>query len=129
MVALGAHIAGLMGNDEGWSAQVREAAERAGERVWPLPLPDDYRRLLDSPVADLKNVGPRWGGALTAGLFLREFVPEGLPWVHLDIAGPAWLDEQDDLSGKGATGFGVRTLVALLEGFTPSRGPGASASA
>ena len=129
MVALGAHIAGLMGNDEGWSAQVREAAERAGERVWPLPLPDDYRRLLDSPVADLKNVGPRWGGALTAGLFLREFVPEGLPWVHLDIAGPAWLDEQDDLSGKGATGFGVRTLVALLEGFTPSGGPGASASA
>ena len=118
MVALGSHIAGLMGNDDGWNAQVREAAERAGERVWPLPLPDDYRRLLDSPVADLKNVGPRWGGALTAGLFLREFVPEDLPWVHLDIAGPAWADDASDLTRKGGTGFGVRTLVALLEGFT-----------
>ena len=118
MVALGSHIAGLMGNDEGWSAQVRDAAERAGERVWPLPLPDDYRRSLDTPVADIKNVGPRWGGALTAGLFLREFVPDGLPWVHLDIAGPAWADDATDLTRKGATGFGVRTLVRLLEGFT-----------
>lgn len=118
MVALGGRIAGVMGNDEAWVDQVREAAGRAGERVWPLPLPADYRRHLESPVADLKNVGPRWGGALTAGLFLQEFVPDGLPWVHLDIAGPAWLDDADDFGPKGATGFGVRTLVALLEGFT-----------
>ena len=129
MVALGSHIAGLMGNDDGWVAQVRDAAERAGERVWPLPLPDDYRRLLDTPVADLKNVGPRWGGALTAGLFLREFVPDGLPWVHLDIAGPAWADDATDLTRKGATGFGVRTLVAVLEGFSVPGGPGDAANA
>lgn len=119
MVALGSHIAGLMGNDEAWSEQVRRAAERAGERVWPLPLPDDYRKQLDTPVADIKNVGPRWGGALTAGLFLREFVPEGLPWVHLDIAGPAWADDATDQTRKGATGFGVRTLAAVLEDFRP----------
>lgn len=126
MVALGSHIAGLMGNDDAWSGQVRDAAERAGERVWPLPLPDDYRRSLDTPVADIKNVGPRWGGALTAGLFLREFVPDGLPWVHLDIAGPAWADDATDLTRKGATGFGVRTLVSLLEGFErPDGGPSA----
>ncbi len=117
MVALGGRIAGVMGNDDGWVDQVRAAAGRAGERVWPLPLPPDYRRQLDSPVADLKNVGPRWGGALTAGLFLQEFVPDGLPWAHLDIAGPAWLDDADDYGPKGATGFGVRTLAALLEGF------------
>lgn len=129
MVALGSHIAGLMGNDDGWSGQVRSAAASAGERVWPLPLPDDYRRLLDTPGADLKNVGPRWGSALTAGLFLREFVPDGLPWVHLDIAGPAWADEATDLTRKGATGFGVRTLVALLEGFSRPSGPDAATSA
>lgn len=117
MVGLGGRIAGLMANDDAWAEQVSGAADRAGERVWPLPLPDDYRSYLDSPVADLKNVGPRWGGALTAGLFLREFVPSGLPWAHLDIAGPAWVEEQEDLSAKGGTGFGVRTLVALLEGF------------
>ncbi|MCB9373388.1 MAG: leucyl aminopeptidase [Microthrixaceae bacterium] len=122
MVALGSKIAGLMANDDGWAGQVRDAAERAGERVWRLPLPDDYRALLDSPVADLKNVGPRWGGALTAGLFLREFVPDGVPWAHLDIAGPAWADDADDLTRKGATGFGVRTLVALLEGFEAPAG-------
>ena len=117
MVALGGKIAGVMGNDESWVDQVCAAAARAGERVWPLPLPADYRRQLDSPVADLKNVGPRWGGALTAGLFLQEFVPDGLPWAHVDIAGPAWLDDADDFGPKGGTGFGVRTLVALLEGF------------
>lgn len=125
MVALGGRIAGVMGNDDGWVDQVRAAAGRAGERVWPLPLPADYRRQLDSPVADLKNVGPRWGGALTAGLFLQEFVPDGLPWAHLDIAGPAWLDEADDFGPKGATGFGVRTLAALLEGFDAPGGTAA----
>jgi len=118
MVGLGSRIAGLMANDEGWSDQVRAAGDRTGERLWPLPLPDDYRSYLDSAVADIKNVGPRWGGAITAGLFLREFVPESVPWAHLDIAGPSWIDEQEDLSGKGGTGFGVRTLVALLEDFS-----------
>ena len=116
MVALGAKIAGLMGNDEEFRQQVADAAERAGERVWPLPLPADYRPALDSPVADLKNIGGgRFGGALTAGLFLQEFVPDDTPWVHLDIAGPAFQSEGDAESPKGGTGFGVRTLLALLE--------------
>jgi leucyl aminopeptidase len=116
MVALGQKIAGLMGNDDDFSAVVADAAAEAGERVWHLPLPADYRASLDSPVADLKNIGAgRYGGALTAGLFLNEFVGEGIPWVHLDIAGPAFLPEPDGEYPKGGTGFGVRTLVHLLE--------------
>jgi leucyl aminopeptidase len=116
MVALGQKIAGLMGNDEVFNGIVEEAAATAGERVWQLPLPADYRSALDSPVADIKNIGGgRYGGALTAGLFLKDFVDDGTPWVHLDIAGPAFLPEVDGVSPKGATGFGVRTLLTLLE--------------
>jgi leucyl aminopeptidase len=116
VVALGEKIAGLMGNDEAWIDQVRGAADRAGERVWPLPLPSDYRRGIDSPVADVKNVGPREGGAITAGLFLQEFV-DGVPWAHLDIAGPAFLSSDDGYLPRGGTGFGLRTLLELAEGF------------
>lgn len=119
MVALGPRWAGLMGNDDGWTAQVQAAAQRAGEPVWPLPLPDEYREQLDSPIADLRNVGSRYGGALTAGLFLREFVAEGVPWAHLDIAGPAFSEEPGDLGPKGGTGFGVRTLLELVAAFDP----------
>jgi leucyl aminopeptidase len=117
VVALGRRVAGLMGNDEGWVDRVRAAADRSGEAVWPLPLPDDYRRSLDSEVADLKNVSSgRWGGALTAGLFLKEFV-DGVPWAHLDIAGPARNDDEEGYLPKGGTGFGVRTIVELVEAF------------
>jgi leucyl aminopeptidase len=116
VVALGEKIAGLMGNDDAWTAQVRGAADLVGERVWPLPLPDDYRRGIDSSVADMKNVGPREGGALTAGIFLQEFV-DGVPWAHLDIAGPAFLSGEDGYLPKGGTGFGVRTLLELAEHF------------
>jgi leucyl aminopeptidase len=114
MVALGKGIAGLMSNDEALGEAVRSAAGRAGEPVWPLPLPEQYRKHLDSPIADLKNIGngPH-GGALTAGLFLQEFVAD-VPWVHLDIAGPSTSDDDDGPLVKGATGFGVRTLVELL---------------
>lgn len=116
MVALGDRIAGLMGNDDAFTSVVRSAARAAGERVWPLPLPPDYRRQLDSPVADLKNIGTgRYGGTLTAGLFLKEFVDDDTPWAHLDIAGPAYLSEADGPNPKGGTGFGVRTLLRLLE--------------
>jgi leucyl aminopeptidase len=119
VVALGEKIAGLMGNDEGWIAQVRAAADRAGEPVWPLPLPSDYRKLLESEVADLRNIGTAsYGGALTAGLFLQEFV-DGVPWAHLDIAGPARAPSDDGYLVKGGTGFGVRTLVELARSFEP----------
>ncbi|MCY4631703.1 MAG: leucyl aminopeptidase [bacterium] len=119
MVALGTKVAGLMGNHDGWIDAVEAAADRAGERVWHLPLPEDYRKQLDSPVADLKNIGNRWGGTLTAALFLQEFVADGIPWVHLDIAGPAWTDNVDGEAAKGGTGFGVRLLVDLVRNFSP----------
>jgi len=117
VVALGRKVAGLMGNHSGWVDQVGQAARRAGEEVWPLPLPEDYRKLIDSDVADVKNIASgRYAGALTAGLFLREFVG-GVPWAHLDIAGPARSEEDDGYLQKGGTGFGVRTLVEAVMGF------------
>jgi leucyl aminopeptidase len=120
MVALGARIAGLMGNDDVWIDQVRAAADRVSEAVWPLPLPKEYRKELDSDVADLKNVGGRNGGALTAGLFLQEFVGDR-PWAHLDIAGPSRYESDDAYIAKGSTGFGVRTLVELVSSFRKPR--------
>jgi leucyl aminopeptidase len=115
IVALGPKITGLMGNDDDLVAEVRSAADRAGEPAWPLPLPKEYRKQLDSEIADLKNIGGRSAGALTAGLFLKEFVGD-IPWVHLDIAGPSRSDEEDGPVVKGATGVGVRTLLELLGG-------------
>jgi len=117
VVALGRKVAGLMGNDQGWVDEVRAAGDRAGEELWPLPLPEDYRKLIDSDIADIKNISSgRYAGALTAGLFLREFVG-GVPWAHLDIAGPARSDEDDGYLQKGGTGFGVRTLVEAVMTF------------
>jgi leucyl aminopeptidase len=118
MVALGHDIAGLMGNDDRFVDQVRAAADAEGEPVWPLPLPVEMRRTIDSDVADIKNVAAhRYGGALVAGLFLQEFVPDGVPWAHLDIAGPADAAEDNGESRRGGTGFGVRTLLQLLSSF------------
>jgi leucyl aminopeptidase len=115
--ALGDKIGGLMGNHDVWVAQVRDAADRAGERVWHLPLPDEYRKHLDSEVADLRNVSSAsGGGTLTAGLFLREFAGDR-PWAHLDIAGTARASSDDGEVSKGGTGFGVRTLVELARTF------------
>jgi leucyl aminopeptidase len=113
MVALGKKVAGFFGDDEA-AGQVEAAARRAGEKVWRLPLEKDYRQVLDSPIADLKNIGDRFGGAITAALFLAEFTDER-PWVHLDIAGPARAEKDDGYITKGGTGFAVSTLVALAE--------------
>jgi leucyl aminopeptidase len=116
-MALGEKIAGLMGNNEAWVAQVQAAADRAGERMWHLPLPDDYRRNLDSEVADMRNVASGGGaGTLSAGLFLSEFV-DAKPWAHLDIAGTARASSEDGEVAKGGTGYGVRTLLELAAGF------------
>jgi leucyl aminopeptidase len=111
MVALGDRIAGLFGDEESVAA-VRAAAEEAGERVWHLPIPEDYRKKIDSTMADMKNTGPRWGGAINAALLLKEFVGD-TPWAHLDIAGPARASETEHYILKGGTGFGVRTVVSL----------------
>jgi leucyl aminopeptidase len=122
VVALGSRIAGVMGNDDGWRDEVHAAAESSGELSWPMPIPEELRPSLDSPVADLANIGERNGGMMTAAAFLREFVPEGVPWVHLDIAGPAFVDGTPwAYNGKGATGYGVRTLVAVAERMADQR--------
>jgi leucyl aminopeptidase len=116
-IALGDKIAALMGSNDAWITQVSEAAERAGERLWHLPLPDDYRRNLDSEVADLRNISSGGGGGtLTAGLFLKEFTGTA-PWAHLDIAGTARSSADDADTSKGGTGYGVRTLVELASKF------------
>ena len=117
VVALGDSYAGIMGNDDSWIEAVQGAAKSAGERLWPLPLPEDYRKQLDSPVADMANIGSGNGGTITAGLFLSEFVADGIPWVHLDIAGTAFSDKVSGVDGKGGTGFGVRTLIELVRNF------------
>src|SRR3954454_1945 len=114
-VALGKRVAAVFSNHEGWAEQVLAAGERAGEPLWPLPMHNAYRKDLDSKVADIKNIsGHRSAGCIIAALFLREFVGTGIPWVHLDIAGPAFGNEDDGELGAGGTGFGVRTLLTLL---------------
>ncbi len=112
-VALGDDIAGVMGNDDSLIDRIERAGEQAGERVWHLPLPKEYRRQLDTPMADMKNIGGRWAGALTAGLLLQEFVDD-VPWAHLDIAGPSRWTRNEHYQTKGGSGFGVRTLVELV---------------
>jgi leucyl aminopeptidase len=107
---------GLFSNDDGMRERVLGAAKSAGERMWPMPLEDDYKDYLKSAFADLANVGGRWGGAITAAMFLKEFA-EDTPWVHLDIAGTAWLDESKPFLAKGPTGLPVRTLVQLAMGW------------
>jgi leucyl aminopeptidase len=113
VVALGPLCSGLLSNDQALADRLLAAAEQAGERVWQLPLIDEYREHLKSDVADLNNVGPRGGGAITAGLFLKEFAGER-PWAHLDIAGPAFVEKDTPLGPKGATGAAVRTILTYL---------------
>jgi leucyl aminopeptidase len=113
IVALGHQAIGAMGNDEALLAEVREAGERAGERCWPLPLWDEYRDLIKSDIADVKNSGGRGAGSITGGWFLREFV-EGYPWVHLDIAGTAYTDSEAPHQVKGPTAIGVRLFSEFV---------------
>jgi leucyl aminopeptidase len=117
MIALGDDIAGVMANDDDFRATVVGAADAAGEGAWPMPLPVAMRAKLDTPTADLAHKGDRAGGMLTAGIFLKEFVGEGIPWAHVDIAGPSYNEKGPrGRTPKGGTGFGVSTLVTLVEG-------------
>ena len=123
LVALGARTTAVMANDDELRRQVVAAAGEAGEPSWPMPLPADLKKGLDSEVADLVNTGPREGGMLTAGLFLQEFVAEGVRWAHLDVAGPAY--NSADAYGytpHGGTGAAVRTFVQLLEELSTTDG-------
>jgi leucyl aminopeptidase len=113
VVALGNTAAGVMGSEDELVEEVRRAGDRAGERVWPLPLWDEYRDLMKSDIADVKNAGGRPAGSISAGWFLREFV-EGYPWAHLDIAGTAYTDREDPSRVKGPTGMGVRLFSELV---------------
>ena len=112
VVALGKTTSGLFGRPDAWVDHVRRASERAGDRSWPMPIFDDYRDQLKSEIADFTNTGGRPGGAITAALFIKEFVGD-VPWVHMDIAGTAWAEDAKPHQPKGATGVAVRTLAEL----------------
>ncbi|MGW5123157.1 leucyl aminopeptidase [Streptomyces sp. NPDC004069] len=116
VLALGSRTFGIMANDDAFRSAIHEAAEEVGEEAWPMPLPEHLLKGMDSPTADLANMGERMGGGLVAGLFLREFVGEGITWAHLDIAGPAFNESGPfGYTPKGGTGSAVRTLVRLAE--------------
>ncbi|HEY0404905.1 MAG TPA: leucyl aminopeptidase [Pyrinomonadaceae bacterium] len=123
IVALGDHRAGLFSNDDAWAKRVREAAERAGEPAWRMPVSDDYRKRIESPIADFKNYGGR-PDATAAALLLSKFADK-TPWVHLDIAGTAWHDHARPHAPEGASGAGVRTLVELVCGEAQASNGGA----
>ena len=117
MVALGTKIAGVIGNNQPFIDKVRAASAATDEQIWQLPLEKAYRKQLDSHVADMRNIGGPPGGAITAALFLNEFVAD-VPWAHLDIAGPMSVDGDEGWLSKGATGFGTRLLIELATTFT-----------
>ncbi|WP_328581734.1 leucyl aminopeptidase [Streptomyces sp. NBC_00370] len=116
VLALGNRTFGIMANDDAFRTAIHDVAGDVGEAAWPMPLPADLRKGMDSPTADIANMGERMGGGLVAGLFLQEFVGEGITWAHLDIAGPAFHEGAPyGYTPKGGTGSGIRTLVRLAE--------------
>ena len=115
MVGLGSYTAGVMGNDQKLIDKIRNASDSIGEKTWQLPMDDELRAEIDSNVADIKNAGSRMGGAITAAMFLENFVGD-VPWAHIDIAGPAFVEKDSLWSPKGGTGFGVRTIIKYLSG-------------
>ncbi|MBW4330919.1 leucyl aminopeptidase [Stakelama sp. CBK3Z-3] len=110
IVSLGHEQAGLFSNDDSLADELTAAGKASGDQVWRMPLGEAYNKLLDSPIADMKNVGPRAAGSITAAQFLQRFIEDGVRWAHLDIAGMAWADKAGPNYEKGATGFGVRLL-------------------
>ncbi|MDQ3940832.1 MAG: leucyl aminopeptidase [Actinomycetota bacterium] len=115
MIALGLKSSGLFTNDDELCRELEAAAVVAGERVWRMPIYDDYQSDLSSEVADTKNSGPRWGSPIIGAVFLQAHVPEGIPWAHLDIAGADWAEKAYDEGPKGATGAATRTLIRWIE--------------
>lgn len=110
IVALGHEHGGLFANDDALAEALAKAGQTVGEKLWRFPLSDAYDKLLDSPIADMKNIGPRFAGSITAAQFIKRFVDEGVKWAHLDIAGMVWSDKPGATWDKGATGYGVRLL-------------------
>jgi len=118
VIALGDEIAGLWTDNDELSEQLSSAAGKAGEGIWRMPMQDSYKSGINSSIADLQNTGPRPGGSITAALFLKEFVNSSIPWAHIDIAGTCWTEKDRDITPKGATGYGVRTLVNWIKEFS-----------
>ena len=120
LVSLGHEWAGLFSNDEQLATQLLEVGKDSGDKLWRMPLAEPFDRLIDSPIADMKNVGPREGGSITAAQFIQRFIDNGIKWAHIDMAGKAWSDKASATYEKGATGFGVRLLdeyvADVLEG-------------
>jgi len=114
LVSLGHEFGGLFSPDEELVTQLLSAAEASGDKLWRMPLAEPFDRMIDSPIADMKNVGPREGGSITAAEFIKRFIDDGVRWAHLDIAGMAWSDKAGTTHEKGATGFGVRLLDQLV---------------
>jgi leucyl aminopeptidase len=110
LISLGHEWAGLFSNNEELAGKLQQAAEESGDLVWRMPLAESFDRLIDSPIADMKNVGPREGGSITAAQFIQRFIETGVKWAHVDMAGKAWSDKAGATYEKGATGFGVRLL-------------------
>ena len=117
VVALGFNNAGIFANDDEMYNRLHTANDKAGEKMWRLPLDDEYKEQIRSSIADIMNTGGRWGGAITAAMFLKEFA-EDTPWIHLDIAGTAWMEDQKPWIAKGPSGIALRSLVEFVKGFT-----------
>jgi leucyl aminopeptidase len=114
IIALGHEHGGLFSNDDGLANQLLAAGLQTGEKLWRFPLSEAYDKLIDSPIADIKNIGPRYAGSITAAQFIKRFVQDGVKWAHLDIAGMVWADKPGATWDKGATGYGVRLLDQLI---------------
>jgi len=110
LISLGHEWAGLFSNNEELASELTKAGNESGDKLWRMPLAEPFDRLIDSPIADMKNVGPREGGSITAAQFIQRFIENGLKWAHIDMAGKAWSDKPSSTYEKGATGFGVRLL-------------------
>jgi leucyl aminopeptidase len=110
IISLGHEHGGLFSNDDGLADKILSSAKASGDTLWRFPMGDAYDKLIDSPIADMKNVGPRYGGSITAAQFIKRFVEDGVKWAHLDIAGMVWAAKPGATWDKGATGFGVRLI-------------------
>jgi leucyl aminopeptidase len=114
IVSLGNEYGGLFANDDALADKLLAAGLATGDKLWRFPLSDTYNKLIDSPIADMKNVGPRGAGSITAAQFIQRFVDEGVQWAHLDIAGMVWSDKPGTTYDKGATGYGVKLLDRVI---------------
>ncbi|WP_395622798.1 leucyl aminopeptidase, partial [Sphingomonas daechungensis] len=121
LISLGHEYGGLFTTDDDLAAKLLDAGQSSGDKLWRQPMGDTFDKLIDSPIADMKNVGPREGGSITAAQFILRFVESGTPWAHLDIAGMAWSDKPTSTYEKGATGYGVRLLDRFIEASVEGR--------